>query len=163
MELLILTRINRWLEDTKSRKLPDNYLISTVRLTYLAVLDIISIMSEPQDFSNYLKLAREKKGFSLREVERATEISNAYLSQLEQGKIRQPSPNVLYTLCQFYEISYADALRLVGYPVPDEVEDRKSVSRLSSRIGPISEEEEDALIEYLEFIRSRQKSGGASR
>jgi HTH-type transcriptional regulator, competence development regulator len=56
---------------------------------------------------------------TLRAVEQATEVSNAYLSQLESGKIKQPSPIVLYKLSQLYGVSYADAMRFAGYPLPD--------------------------------------------
>ena len=37
-----------------------------------------------------LKMAREIKGVSLRELERETGISNALLSQIETGHVRQP-------------------------------------------------------------------------
>lgn len=44
--------------------------------------------------ASYLASVRQVKGLTLREVEEATgkEISNAYLSQLERGKITKPSP-----------------------------------------------------------------------
>jgi transcriptional regulator with XRE-family HTH domain len=39
---------------------------------------------------------RTAKGFSLREVEETTDraVSNAYLSQLEKGRIQKPSPHM---------------------------------------------------------------------
>lgn len=36
-------------------------------------------------------LARELKGWTLRDLEKATGISNALLSQIETGHVRQPS------------------------------------------------------------------------
>ena len=49
---------------------------------------------------------RTAKGLSLREVEEASgkAVSNAYLSQLEHGKIRKPSPNVLHSLAEVYTV-----------------------------------------------------------
>lgn len=38
-----------------------------------------------------LKMAREIKGVTLRDLERETGISNALLSQIETGHVRQPS------------------------------------------------------------------------
>ena len=35
---------------------------------------------------------RNARGLKLRQVEEACDVSNAYLSQLETGKIKQPSP-----------------------------------------------------------------------
>ena len=66
----------------------------------------------------FLKRHREGNGFTLRAVEQETGISNAYLSQLESDKIRQPSPVNLYKLCELYRVSYTTAMELTGYPVP---------------------------------------------
>ena len=94
---------------------------------------------------------------SLRAVEREIGVSNAYLSQLENGKIQKPSPVVLHKLSILYEISYSEILHLAGYPVPNiPGEETKSIG-FSSRVGPISKEEEAALVEYLEFLRSKRK------
>jgi DNA-binding Xre family transcriptional regulator len=56
---------------------------------------------------NYVKVdemraLREKKGITLRQVEQETGISNAYLSQLETGKITNPSFRVVEILNNFY-------------------------------------------------------------
>ena len=57
-----------------------------------SVLGKLSIMStEPNRLGSFLAVLRRSKGLSLRAVEAETGISNAYLSQLETGKIREPS------------------------------------------------------------------------
>lgn len=50
---------------------------------------------------------RLNSGKSLREVEYATDISNPYLSQLENKKIKNPSFRVVMTLLKYYGIRYA--------------------------------------------------------
>lgn len=45
---------------------------------------------------------RQASGLKLREVEEKTGISNAYLSQLETGKIENPSYKVVYALWKLY-------------------------------------------------------------
>ncbi len=107
----------------------------------------------------FLQTAREQKGLTLRAVEKATGISNAYLSQLESGKIQQPSPKNLHKLSELYQVSYIDIMRLAGYPVPEESGKETPNARLVSRIGPISKKEEDELVEYLEFMRSKRRQG----
>lgn len=102
-----------------------------------------------------LKKTREDQGYTLREVEELSGISNAYLSQLEGDKIRQPSPVWLHKLADTYKISYSTLLALAGYPVPGENQS-SAQSSLAARIGEVTDSEEDALVEYLEFIRSRQ-------
>lgn len=38
-----------------------------------------------------IAIARECKGWTLRDLERETGVSNAYLSQIESGKVKEPS------------------------------------------------------------------------
>jgi transcriptional regulator with XRE-family HTH domain len=112
-----------------------------------------------QDLSYFLRTARERKGLTLRAVEQATGVSNAYLSQLESGKIKQPSPVVLHKLSQLYGVSYADAMRFAGYPVPGENKREQRAARMSGPFADLTEEEEAALTEYLAFLRTRRRRG----
>src|SRR3954464_11481421 len=68
----------------------------------------------------YLKSLRESKGLSLREVEEATEkeVSNGYLSQLENDKISRPSPHVLHSLSAVYAVPYEKLMERAGYLAP---------------------------------------------
>lgn len=50
------------------------------------------------------KTIRESQGKTLRDVEKSTGISNAYLSQLENGKIKSPSYKTIKLLCEHYGI-----------------------------------------------------------
>lgn len=52
-----------------------------------------------------LKLGRINLGLSLRQVEKKTGISNAYISQLENGQIKEPSFFKLLRLLSLYNIS----------------------------------------------------------
>jgi len=52
----------------------------------------------PQD----LKEWRLLRGLTLRDVEKKTGISNCYLSQLETGKTKKPSFEVVSKLCYCY-------------------------------------------------------------
>lgn len=69
-----------------------------------------------------LSKARRLKGVTLREVEKATKISNAYLSQLESGStsVSDPSPRKLYALADYYGLDYGDVMKAAGYIVPTE-------------------------------------------
>lgn len=48
------------------------------------------------------KQMRKAKGLTLREVEKSTGISNAYLSQLETGKIKSPGYDTVKALYELY-------------------------------------------------------------
>lgn len=105
----------------------------------------------------FLAQARKRLRLSQRAVEAETGVSNAYLSQLETGKIRTPSPTVLHSLAQLYDVGYDRLMRLAGYPVPgkDEAQETAGEIRLAARLGDVSPDEEDALVEFLSLIRKR--------
>lgn len=54
--------------------------------------------------SELLSTCREMKKLSLRDVERQTKISNAFISQLETGKA-EPSLRTAIALCKCYGIT----------------------------------------------------------
>lgn len=106
---------------------------------------------ETSPLGKALKQTREFCGLTLRQVEEATGVSNAYLSQLENGKIKKPFANVLYKLSQIYGVSIEKFLEAAGiirgdgskasfllYPVPD---------------AELTPTEQEQLMEYLRFLR----------
>jgi HTH-type transcriptional regulator, competence development regulator len=110
-------------------------------------------------FGDYLKAIRLGLKMSLRDVERATgkEVSNAYLSQLETGKIENPSPHVLYTLAEVYGVSYENLMKRAGYIVPSKAKRTASVKHGSAAtyaIENLDAEEERELLKYLAYYRS---------
>lgn len=112
-----------------------------------------------EKYGEYFKALRNAKGLTLREVERATNVSNAYLSQLESGKIKQPSPINLHKLAQFYGVPYELLMEKVGYPVPKGIQPAGTTSRPNpvTKFGRITSDEEVELLEYLKFMRNRKK------
>lgn len=114
--------------------------------------------NQTQKLGHFLGAARRKLGLSLRSVEAKTGISNAYLSQLETGKIKTPAPQNLHTLAGEYSVPYALLMELAGYPtIEPQSPEPSAPQRFAARIGAVSDEEEDQLLEYLAFIRSRKK------
>jgi transcriptional regulator with XRE-family HTH domain len=104
---------------------------------------------------------RVAKGFSLRQVEEAADkaVSNAYLSQLEKGKIQKPSPNVLHSLAAVYAVPYEALMEKAGYLLPSEGKDGRRRKRLAAfAIDDLTAEEEEELLKYLAFLRSRKRS-----
>jgi transcriptional regulator with XRE-family HTH domain len=103
---------------------------------------------------------RTAKGLSLREVEEATgkAVSNAYLSQLENGKIRKPSPNVLHSLAEVYAVPYEALMEKAGYLMPTETGPGHRTRLAAFAIDDLTAEEEEELLKYLAFLRSRTSS-----
>jgi transcriptional regulator with XRE-family HTH domain len=105
-----------------------------------------------------LKEARDLSKFTLVQVEDATGISNAYLSQLENDKIKKPSANVLYKLSVIYNISLETLLAASG--IIDEVGKQRSrlLNTPALSKADISDEEEKALLDYLKYLRYSKRN-----
>ena len=118
-----------------------------------------AFVGKPNELGVVLSDLRNAKGFSLREVEQATgnAVSNAYLSQLENGKIKKPSPNVLHSLAEVYVVPYETLMEKAGYLLPSENEKPGRRRRLAAfAIDDLTAEEEEELLKYLAFLRSRK-------
>lgn len=113
---------------------------------------------------SYLASLRVAKRLTLRQVEEATgnEVSNAYLSQLENGRITKPSPNILYSLAEFYGIAYDMLMEKAGYVVikGTRKDGQKQGRTATFAIDNLTPEEEDELLDYLAYIRSRRGRRG---
>ena len=115
-------------------------------------------VGRPIDLGALLADLRTAKGLSLRAVEEATgnAVSNAYLSQLENGKIQKPSPNVLHKLAEVYAVPYEALMEKAGYLLPAQAKEGGRRRRLAVfAIDDLTAEEEEELLKYLAFLRSR--------
>ena len=115
-------------------------------------------LGRPNHLGGLLADLRAAKGLSLRQVEEATDqaVSNAYLSQLEKGKIRKPSPHVLHSLAEVYAVPYEALMEKAGYLLPSEGGANGRRRRLAAfAIDDLTAEEEEELLKYLAFLRSR--------
>lgn len=116
---------------------------------------------ERETLGAYLKSLRAGVGMTLREVEKETgrEVSNAYLSQLETGKIGKPSPNILHKLARVYGVPYGKLMERAGYVVPraQRAGDKKHGRAATFSIDNLSADEEAELLKYLAFFRSQRR------
>lgn len=109
----------------------------------------------------YLASIRLDRKMSLRQVEEASQkqISNAYLSQLENEKIQQPSPIVLNLLAEIYGIDYVQLMDLAGYlPARKATNGSQRHGRAATFAEHnLSSDEEAEMLEYLKYLRTRKK------
>jgi transcriptional regulator with XRE-family HTH domain len=98
-----------------------------------------------------LKEARELIPFTLRQVEEATGISNAYNSQLENDKIKKPSANVLYKLSSIYKIELDELLLASGI-----IKEGQKIKDLGKSINNLTPKEHQQLTDYLRFLRHKK-------
>lgn len=108
----------------------------------------------------YLASIRNDRGLSLRGVEERThkQVSNAYLSQIENDKIQQPSPNILHALAELYEINFEMLMEKAGYITPTSARDQNERHGRAATFAEhnLTPEEEIELMAYLEFMRRKR-------
>ena len=110
----------------------------------------------------YLASIRTDRKMTLRDVEEVTnkQGSNAYLSQIENDRIRKPSPNILHSLAETYAISFENLMEKAGYLMSSS---KRPDDGRHGRVATFAEynltaDEESELLEYLQFIRSRRQA-----
>lgn len=75
-------------------------------------------------FGSFLRNLRKKRGLTMVELCTKSDISQPYLSQLENDKINNPSPPVLQKLADALGVPWTDMVMAAGYEVvtTDKVE-----------------------------------------
>jgi transcriptional regulator with XRE-family HTH domain len=118
------------------------------------------LAGSPAELGGLLADLRAASGLSLREVEEVTgkAVSNAYLSQLEHGKIKRPSPNVLHSLADVYAVPYEALMEKAGYLLPSDDGGGRRARLAAFAIDNLTAEEEEELLKYLAFLRSRKSA-----
>lgn len=105
----------------------------------------------------FLKDKRRERELTLRDVEEVTnkEVSNAYLSQLETGKISRPAPHILYALSTALVVPYEELMRRAGYlkRAVDRDDEEKHGQVATRAIENLTKEEEEELRRHLNYIR----------
>lgn len=66
-------------------------------------------------FGEYLRELRKERGLSIRQLEKKTGVSNAYLSQIENGKKGLPSPDILKKIAEPLKVGYEELMEKAGY------------------------------------------------
>ncbi|ACK50896.1 transcriptional regulator, XRE family [Methylocella silvestris BL2] len=111
----------------------------------------------------YLASIRTDRKMTLREVEEATgkQVSNAYLSQIENDKIQKPSPNILHALAELYAINFEKLMEMAGYLTsPTTRADTERHGRIATFAEHnLTAEEEAEMMQFLQFMRSRKRPG----
>ncbi len=106
-----------------------------------------------------LSRLRSLKGWTLRDVEEKTKkkVSNSYLYQLENGGVKEPSPNILYELSNVYGASYPDLMKLAGFVVPSA---NANASRTNTSVAfnalDLTTQETEEVMDFIEFLRRKK-------
>lgn len=104
-----------------------------------------------------LRRVRTHLGLSLREVERRTGRTNAYLSQLERGVIRRPDPLVVLQLCELYRLDFSRVAGWIGLDAeplgPARSDDYGTLSALLRVAADLHPDDRAELLRVAERLR----------
>jgi transcriptional regulator with XRE-family HTH domain len=109
-----------------------------------------------------LKAEREKRGLSLRNVEAATGIRNAHLSQIEGGTIARPEMSMLWELAALYDLDYGKLLRLAGYGGGEQPPSGRTRQRMTVALRAMEElspSDQTEVLDYMRKLKTRRSSG----
>ncbi len=111
-------------------------------------------------FGRYLAKLRTSKGMTLRDVEAKSgnKVSNAYLSQLEHGKVKNPSVAILHSLSSVYEVSCESLIKETLESSSEKGQEWLNAIQTYA-ISGLSKNEEKEMLEYLAIIRSKKSKG----
>jgi transcriptional regulator with XRE-family HTH domain len=96
-------------------------------------------------FGRYLKVQRQFADLSLRELGRMTNLSNAYLSQLERG-LHEPSLRVLRALADALDIPLEQLLKHTGLSADGAATERRATEGAILADPALSDAQKDALL-----------------
>ena len=116
---------------------------------------------DDKNLGEVLKKIRIESGFSLLDVEKITGVSDSYLSQIENGKVKSPpSVNTLYKLAQVYVISYQAMLELAGYIKENrwlKLKDFTLVGMMLSAYNELSDKGKEEVLNTLRKVWFRER------
>jgi HTH-type transcriptional regulator, competence development regulator len=117
-----------------------------------------------RSFGSVLRQAREIRELSAGDAALAAGISAAYLSRLENDRVKRPSPHVLHQLSEALSVPYDELMRLCGYRVPGAPDDGPAGSVGAALFSDLTDDEREELLEYLAWYRARRRArNGAAR
>ena len=113
-------------------------------------------------FGRYLKAQRNVSDLSLRELGRMTNLSNAYLSQLERG-LHEPSLRVMRSLADALGIPLETLLEQTGWSAAGDPDAPASSTEVAIRADPLlSESQKEALLAvYSSYVAEARRREAA--
>jgi transcriptional regulator with XRE-family HTH domain len=114
-------------------------------------------------FGEYLKQLRDDRKMTLRDVEEKAKISNAYLSQVENGQRSIPTMRILSRLAQAYGVPASH----LAEKAEEEIQKHKIESKgpkpapetefISRGYEKLSDENKQALKKFLQHLQNEER------
>jgi transcriptional regulator with XRE-family HTH domain len=118
---------------------------------------VLSKHETGSELGRTIREARVAKGLSLRALEQLTLVPNAHLSQLETGRIEQPSMAILYAVSRPLDLDFTTLLRLAGHVEVDSSGNREVPGVAFRGSDDLTPEEADEVLRFIELLKKRHK------
>lgn len=115
-----------------------------------------------QEIGKQLEQARKSLGWSLRDAQRESGVSNSYISQIERGDV-EPSPEVLRRLGEAYGVPFEVLMEAAGYLIKrtEPKETGKVPAFVFSAAEKMDERDWEAAQAFFQtLLQIRKKDGG---
>ena len=112
-------------------------------------------MTEPQRtrLGQMVAKARERKGFSTRQLAAATGLSTMWISDLERGRYEQPAPDRLARLGEVLDIDPSRIERITRTSVADALPGMRTYFRATTNL---TTDQIDQLEDYVQQLQKGQ-------
>jgi len=108
------------------------------------------------ELGDLLARARSERGETLRQVEEATGVPNAHISQIEKGHIEAPAPNVLWGLSAHYGLDFAKLMELAGHAAPAGQRKQRNLVAAFRAMDDLTTAEQSDVLRYMSDLRRRR-------
>lgn len=109
--------------------------------------------SKPSLLGDKLLAARNGKDMSRYRLSELTGVHRRTLANLEDGLIRNPSPEILAKVADHLGLKLADLYPLVGYAVPNELPDFDGY--MAAKFRGLPSEAIDEISGHLKYLQSK--------
>lgn len=109
------------------------------------------VNTTPVTLGEYIRQAREKRDISARRLSEELHMHHSYISRVEAGKFKQPSPEKLQRIAEHLELDYDGLCALAGYQAPGLPD---FLPYLRAKYD-MNDEDARRLSEYFELLRTQ--------
>jgi transcriptional regulator with XRE-family HTH domain len=107
---------------------------------------------KPHELGETLRADRERKGYSLRQLESLSGVAHSTIGRIESGSIASPKPEHLQRLSLALETDVEDYYALAGFIMPEKLPELRPYLRLKYNLP---EGAANQLDEYFQALRDR--------
>jgi len=113
--------------------------------------------AEHASLGDYLREARERAGYSIRELAKLVHLHHSYIARLESGETAHPAPDLLNRLAKALKVDAAELWPYIG--ITHELPEPRAYFR--RKLG-VNADDAEVLARLVEDFQAKKKEGGGN-